>query len=153
MRKKLWFIFILSLLGIAASAYAVHLHYSVDASSFCNFSGTFNCDIVNKSWASEIIGIPVATIGLVGYALLALGSLWLICTQKLRTATWGAMALASLGGLGFAFFLTGVEIFSLHTLCIVCVASQLIILALTMLVWRFPEARQGVRSWFFSSAS
>lgn len=153
MRIKLIVILILSLAGVAVSAYALKLHYSLDPSTFCNINNTFNCDVVNKSWASEIAGIPVATMGLVGYALLALGSLWLLVTKKLNALTWGAVALASLGGLGFALFLTGVEIFSLRTFCIVCLASQAIILAITILVWRTPEARQGLRSWFFSASS
>jgi len=151
MKKKLWTILILAIVGIAVSGYAVHLHYSVEPSTFCNFGGAFNCDVVNKSWASEIAGIPVAIIGLVGYVLLALGSAWLLFTQKLRALTWGAMALASLGGLAFALFLTGVEIFSLHAYCIVCLASQILILTITILVWRTPEARQGLRGWFFSA--
>lgn len=151
MRKKLLAILILSLAGIAVSAYALKLHYTLDPTTFCNFNNTFNCDVVNKSWASEIAGIPVATIGLVGYALLALGSAWLLVTQKLHDLTWGAMAIASLGGLAFALFLTGVEIFDLKTFCVVCLVSQALILAIAILVWHTPEARQGLRSWFFSA--
>ena len=153
MRKKLIAIFILALAGIGVSAYALHLHYTVDPSSFCNFNDTLNCDVVNKSWASEIAGVPVALVGIVGYSLLVLGSIWLLATQKLRQLTWGAMALASIGALGFALFLTGVEVFSLHAYCIACLASQAIILALAWLVWSISEARQGFRSWFFSASS
>lgn len=153
MRSKLIAILILSFAGVAVSAYALHLHYTVDASSFCNFNHTFNCDVVNKSWASEITGIPVALLGIIGYCLLALGSAWLLVTQKLRQLTWGAMALASVGALGFALFLTGVEVFDLHAYCVVCLASQAIILAIAILVWFSAEARQGLRSWFFSASS
>ncbi|MEK7631798.1 MAG: vitamin K epoxide reductase family protein [Patescibacteria group bacterium] len=151
--KTFWIIFILSLAGMAVSGYAIKLHYSLDPSTFCNINDTFNCDVVNKSWASEIAGFPVATIGFIGYALLALGSGWLLLTKKLQALIWGAMALASAGGLGFALFLTGVEIFNLKTFCVVCLASQALILVITILVWRSPEARQGVRSWFFSGSS
>jgi uncharacterized membrane protein len=63
------------------------------------------------------------------------------------------MALASAGALGFALFLTGVETFDLHAYCVVCLASQAIILAVAWLVWSEAEARQGLRSWFFSSSS
>lgn len=153
MQKKLIAILILSLVGIAVSAYALKLHYTVDPSSFCNFNDTLNCDVVNKSWASEVAGVPVALVGVIGYSLLAVGSMWLLLTQKLRQLTWGAMALASIGALGFALFLTGVETFSLHAYCVVCLASQATILALAWLVWTIPDARQGLRSWFFSSAS
>lgn len=149
MHKKLIAILILSLAGVALSGYALHLHYTIDPSSFCNFNDTLNCDVVNKSWASEIAGVPVALVGIIGYSLLVLGSVWLLATQKLRQLTWGAMALASIGALGFALFLTGVEIFDLRAYCIVCLASQAVILTLAWLVWSIPEARQGLRSWFF----
>lgn len=152
MQKKLLAILVLALAGIAVSAYALKLHYTVDPSSFCNINDTFNCDVVNKSWASQIAGVPVALIGIVGYSLLAIGSGWLLVTQKIRAFTWGAIALASTGALGFALFLTGVEIFNLKAYCVACLASQAIILALAVLVWSTPEARQGVRSWFFSSS-
>ena len=153
MRKKLIATFILSLAGIALSGYALKLHYTVDPSSFCNFNDTLNCDVVNKSWASEIAGVPVALVGILGYGLLAIGSVWLLVTQKLRQLTWGAMALASIGALSFALFLTGVETFSLRAYCIVCLASQAVILALAWLDWSIPETRQGLRSWFFSASS
>ncbi len=153
MRKRLIAILILALAGIAVSAYALHLHYDVKATSFCNFNGTFNCDVVNKSWASQIAGVPVALIGIIGYALLVIGSAWLLIVKKIPNLTWGAMALASAGGFGFALFLTGVEFFSLHTFCVVCLTSQLLILAITWMTWATPEARQGLRSWFFASAS
>lgn len=153
MRKKLITIFLLSLAGVAVSAYALKLHYTVGPSTFCNINDTFNCDVVNKSWASQIAGVPVALLGIVGYALLGIGSVWLLVTQKLRQFTWGAMALASAGALGFALFLTGVEAFDLKAYCIVCLASQAIILVLAFLVWKTPDARQGLRSWFFSASS
>lgn len=153
MRTRLIAILMLALAGVAVSVYALKLHYTVGPSTFCNINDTFNCDVVNKSWASEIAGVPVALVGIIGYALLAIGSAWLLVTKKLRQLTWGAMALASIGALGFALFLTGVETFSLRAYCIVCLASQAIILALAWLVWSTPEARQGVRSWFFSASS
>jgi uncharacterized membrane protein len=144
---------VLAVAGIILSALALQLHYSVKASTFCNFSDTFNCDVVNKSWASQISGIPVALIGIIGYALILLGSIWVLLTKKLYLFTWGAIGLASLGGLGFSLFLTGVEIFNLHSFCIYCLGSQAVILTITILVWTSLEARQGFRSWFFSSPS
>lgn len=152
MRKKLIIICILALAGVAVSAYALKLHYTIGPSTFCNINDTFNCDVVNKSWASEIAGVPVALFGIIGYSLLAFGSLWLLLCKSLHQLVWGAITLASTGALGFALFLTGVEIFDLQAYCIVCLASQVIILVLSYLVWKTPEARQGLRSWFFSSS-
>jgi vitamin-K-epoxide reductase (warfarin-sensitive) len=153
MRNRLIFITILAAAGIVLSALSLQLHYSVKPSTFCNFNSTFNCDVVNKSWASQIAGIPVALIGIIGYALILLGSSWLLFTKKLFHFTWGAISIASLGGLGFSLFLTGVEVFDLHSFCIYCLGSQAVMLAISILVWAAPDARQGFRSWFFSSSS
>ncbi|MFA6042381.1 MAG: vitamin K epoxide reductase family protein [Patescibacteria group bacterium] len=152
-RTRLLTIAILSLAGIAVSAYALKLHYSVEPSTFCNFNATFNCDVVNKSWASQIAGVPVALLGIIGYALMLVVSLWLLLMKKLPTLAWGGLALASLGGLGFSLFLTGVEIFDLKTFCVLCLGSQVVMLAIALLVWTSVEARHSFRSWFFSSAS
>lgn len=152
-KSRLLTISILSLAGIAVSAYALNLHYTVEPSTFCNFNAAFNCDVVNKSWASQIAGVPVALLGIIGYALILGASLWLVWMKKLITVAWGGLALASIGGLGFSLFLTGVEIFDLKTFCVLCLGSQAVMLAIALLVWTSAEARQGLRSWFFSSAS
>jgi len=152
-KSRLIIVAILSVLGIIVSAYSLKAHYSITPSTFCDFNSTFNCDAVNKSWASEILGVPVALIGIIGYALILLGSLWLLATQKIANFTWGAMSLASVGGLGFALFLTGVEVFDLHAYCVLCLSSQILMLAITVLIWINTEARQGLCSWFFSSSS
>ncbi len=144
---------VLAVAGIAVSAYALKLHYTVEPSTFCNFNNAFNCDVVNKSWASQIAGVPVALLGIIGYALILAASVWLLMTKKLPNLVWGGLALASIGGLGFSLFLTGVEIFDLKTFCVLCLGSQAAILAIAILVWTSAEARQSFRSWFFSSAS
>ncbi|PIS40825.1 MAG: hypothetical protein COT26_01285 [Candidatus Kerfeldbacteria bacterium CG08_land_8_20_14_0_20_43_14] len=148
-KNRLIVITILSALGIVVSGYSLKLHYSIGSSSFCNFNSTINCDAVNHSWASEIAGVPVALMGIIGYALLLLGGFWLLVIKKITNFTWGAMALASLFGLGFSLFLTGVEIFSLRAYCLFCVTSQLLMLIIAWLIWKTSVARQGLRSWFF----
>ena len=45
----------------------------------------------------------------------------------------GFLLLASLGGLLFSFYLSGIEAFVLKTWCLVCVTSQLLILLITIL--------------------
>ncbi len=45
-------------------------HYAKSATEFCDFSEKFNCDIVNRSEYSSFEGIPVAGIGVLGYATL-----------------------------------------------------------------------------------
>ena len=62
---------ILALAGVVVSTVSLSRHYAKSATGFCDLSQKFNCDIVNRSEYSEVEGIPVAAIGVVGYAALA----------------------------------------------------------------------------------
>src|SRR5262249_22817246 len=59
---------ILAVAGIAVSSVSLQHHYAKSKTAYCDFGNTFNCDIVNRSEYSELLGIPVALIGMAGYA-------------------------------------------------------------------------------------
>jgi len=59
---------ILAVGGIVVSSVSLKHHYATSKTEFCDIGNTFNCDIVNRSEYSEILGMPVALIGMVGYA-------------------------------------------------------------------------------------
>ena len=121
---------VLSFVGIVVSGVSLQRHYAKSASEFCDFSQTFNCDIVNRSEYSEVEGIPVAAIGVLGYAaLFFLSTFW-----KSRPETPNRLLAASIAGLCFALYLTYVEAERLKTWCILCVISQALILLITMFV-------------------
>ena len=123
------FIAVLSLAGAIVSGISLQRHYAKSATDFCDFSQNFNCDIVNRSEYSEVEGIPVAGIGVVGYALLfLLSTLW-----RSRPETPTPLLVAAIAGLAFALYLTYVEAFRLHTWCILCVGSQLLIFLIAVL--------------------
>jgi uncharacterized membrane protein len=129
-RNRLWLVVIaiLSFAGIVLSAVSLQRHYARSASEFCDFSQKFNCDIVNRSEYSEVQGIPVAAIGLLGYAaLFFLSTFW-----KARPTTPNRLLAASIAGLGFALCLTYVEAYELKTWCVLCVASQVMIFLITV---------------------
>jgi len=68
---------VLALAGLAVSAVSLQRHYAKSATAFCDVGERFNCDIVNRSEYSSVVGIPVAGIGIVGYGvLLALATLY-----------------------------------------------------------------------------
>jgi len=56
-------VIILAILGIVVSSMSLYHHYDKSESSFCDFGGSFNCDIVNRSIYSTVFDIPVALIG------------------------------------------------------------------------------------------
>ena len=120
---------VLSIAGIAVSGVSLQRHYAKSATSYCDFNQNFNCDIVNRSEYSELAGIPVAGIGVAGYALLFI----LSALRKSRAETPTQLLSASIWGLGFALYLTYVEAYQLRTWCILCLASQALIFIITVL--------------------
>src|ERR1700757_1539939 len=119
----------LALAGVVISAVSLQRHYANSSSDFCDFSQQFNCDIVNRSEYSELEGMPVAAIGVAGYAVLfLLSTLW-----KSRRETPTRLLIAASVGLLIALYLTYVEAHDLKTWCILCLASQLLIFLITVL--------------------
>jgi vitamin-K-epoxide reductase (warfarin-sensitive) len=120
---------VLALAGMAVSAVSLQRHYAKSASAFCDFGERFNCDIVNRSEYSSVMGIPVAGIGMVGYGLLlALATLY-----RSRSETPVRLLAAAIAGLAFALYLTYIEGSVLETWCILCLSSLALIATITVL--------------------
>lgn len=125
-------ILVLALAGIALSAVSTVNHYRTDPTSYCDFSGEFNCDIVNRSIysrfpAESAYAVPVALIGLAGY--IGIGILTVLSGRAARVL----LMLAALGGLGFSLYLTYIEARVLYVWCILCLGSLAVIGAITAL--------------------
>lgn len=120
------FIVVLAVLGFAISTYAF-LHFHAFASgSVCNISATFNCDVVNRGPYSSIAGIPIALIGMAGYAFLAIAGFMQRRHPEERPLSVVLIAATSLAFL-FSLYLTAIEVFILEAFCILCLTSLLII--------------------------
>lgn len=126
-RFSLLAIAILSIAGIVVSSVSLRRHYAKSATSYCDFGEKFNCDIVNRSEQSELIGIPVAAIGVVGYGVLLVLSTF----YRARPETPTRLLVASVAGLLFALRLTYVEGYVLMTWCVLCLTSQGLIFVIT----------------------
>jgi vitamin-K-epoxide reductase (warfarin-sensitive) len=131
---------LLSLAGATVSAVSLQRHYATSATTFCDFSQQFNCDIVNRSEWSTLAGIPVAAIGVAGYVFLFVLSTF----RRFKPETPNLLVAAALAGLAFALYLTYIEAHELMTWCILCVASQFIIFGIAILAsiekWRASRA-------------
>jgi uncharacterized membrane protein len=130
-----YLIIVLALGGIVVSSLALHVHYSTDVQP-CSINQTWDCGIVNHSRFAEIVHIPVAAIGIAGYAVLAL--LGLGSYPRL-------LAAASLLAFAYALYLTHIEASILRVWCLYCVISQSIItlialLSLANLRWPFQPS-------------
>ena len=120
---------VLAAAGVIVSAVSLQRHYAKSATAFCDFSQKFSCDIVNRSEWSTVQGIPVAAIGVAGYAaLLVLSTFW-----KSRAETPNRLLGAAVAGLAFALYLTYIEAYELMTWCILCLISLVLISLISLL--------------------
>jgi uncharacterized membrane protein len=124
-----WVITALAIIGFALSALSVYNHYKKEATEYCDFGDTFNCDAVNKSAYSHIGPVPVAAIGVVGYILLLLLSRVRRENKLLSTV----LVFSALLGAGFSAWLTYIEARVLLSYCIICLGSFVCIVLIAVL--------------------
>jgi uncharacterized membrane protein len=122
-----------ALLGLLVAGYLTYVHYA-ELEPICA-GGSGGCEKVQNSSYAELAGVPVAVLGLVGYALI-LASLWL-------PSELGRMcgALLALIGFGFSLYLTWAELFEIDAICQWCVVSAVLMTILAVLTaWRLVIA-------------
>lgn len=119
----------ISFAGIIVSSVSLYHHFGTSKTSFCTFGESFNCDLVNRSPYSVVLGVPVALIGILGYLLI----LALATVYREKAETPGMILIVAAGGLAFALYLTYIEKFVLQAWCVLCLASLALILSTTAL--------------------
>jgi uncharacterized membrane protein len=110
----------LALLGLAISIYLTWVHYA-GIEPVCN--GISDCERVQTSEYADLVGIPVAVLGIAGYAAILV---------SLRTRVEVTALLAYLA-VAFSAYLTWAEVFKIDAICQWCVGSALITLAIAVL--------------------
>lgn len=121
---------VLATIGLGLASYLTYVHYA-GIKPACTAGES--CTKVQTSVYSELAGVPVALIGLIGYVVI-LGSLLAPETETTRFATVAFTVV----GFGFSCYLTYRELFSIHAICEWCVSSAVVMTILMCLsVWRF----------------
>ena len=110
----------LALVGLGISVYLTWVHYA-GIEPVC--TGVSDCERVQASSYAELLGIPVAVIGIVGYAAI-------LVSLRLRVEVTALLAYLALS---FSAYLTWAEVFRIEAICQWCVASALITLAIAVL--------------------
>jgi uncharacterized membrane protein len=110
----------LALLGLAISIYLTWVHYA-GIEPVC--TGISDCERVQTSGYAELVGIPVAVLGIVGYAAI-------LASLTLRVEVTALLAYLAVA---FSAYLTWAELFRIEAICQWCVASALASLAIAVL--------------------
>jgi vitamin-K-epoxide reductase (warfarin-sensitive) len=129
---------VLAVAGVVVSTVSLQHHYAKSKTEYCEFGEAFNCDIVNRSEYSSILGVPVALIGMLGYGALA----GLATVYRLRHETPRLLLGGAVAGLIFALYLTYIEARVMGVWCILCLSSLALISAIAVIsfiVWRRGE--------------
>lgn len=138
---------VLSTLGLGSSAYLTSIHLShlrTGAASICNLGSQLNCDVVNTSPWSELLGVPVSHFGTLFYLAMILLSLLWVAKQDLRVRLQPLMLFLTVVSCGFSLFLAGISLFVLSTFCVFCLSLYVINALLLGLV--LPQSRAALRA-------
>jgi len=130
-----YLIALLALAGVVVSSLALHVHYSTDVEP-CSINEKWDCGIVNHSPFAVIGPVPVAAIGIAGYAAMIV----LALARRKRLVLAAAVV-----GLGFSLYLTHIEKDVLMVWCVYCVSSLGIVSLVTLasLGWVFVGRKRA----------
>ena len=144
-RAVVYSTFALSLVGLGIAAYLTFTHFEGNKFLACSTTGLFNCDTVTSSPQSYILGMPVAVVGLVGYAVLAvLNSPWG------WRAPWYALHVARVaivaGSMAFVLWLVAAELLYVDHICEWCTGVHVVTFLLFVIIARVAPRQLGDRS-------
>ena len=114
---------VLAALGAAISAYLLVVR-ETGAALVCSTGG---CETVQSSSYAEVLGIPVAALGLIGFLGLLVASL--------GRGEWARLAQATLALAAFLFgvYLLAIQVFVIGALCQWCLATDVLTTAIVTL--------------------
>ena len=140
---RLMLIASLAAFGAVDAGYLVYEWYT--PSTWCDVNDVFSCTKVRESIWSSVAGIPTATVGLVGFAvLLALAVLALRGTDQIGPwTTFRWLLMFAILGAAIGVGLTLVEVFVIHAVCLLCALGFGLDLVILGLAWTLPRADQS----------
>ena len=119
-----YLLLLLAIMGVIVSSLALREHYREYGDSPCSINEHWDCGVVNHSPYAMLGPIPVATVGIIGYILMALLS-------YLRA--YRLLLIPTFAGLAFSLYLANIEAHILGVWCIYCVISLGIISVMALL--------------------
>lgn len=123
---------LISVAGIGISIYLTVVHYA-SVPLVCGANGIVNCERVLSSPYASVAGIPISVGGLVWFALSAAAAS--LALQRSPEPGWlqPVQVAWSLLGLLTVFYLVGVEVLAVGSLCAWCTGLHVLIVVLLVL--------------------
>jgi uncharacterized membrane protein len=130
-----------ALLGLAISAYLTVEHFTGSTTLACPEGATINCAKVTSSAWSELVGVPVAVLGLGFFVLMS---------ALLSPPAWRRQALdpvrvaAVTAGVAMVLYLIWVELFRVNAICLWCTAVHVCtVVLLGTVLWRVASRERS----------
>jgi uncharacterized membrane protein len=123
----------LSMAGLVLSVYLTVEHFTAPGTLACPANATVDCGRVTTSEQATLLGIPVAVLGVVFFAAMAIvcwPAVWRRDERWLRPARVAAAST----GVVFVLYLVYAEVFLLGAVCLWCTAVHVVAFALFCVV-------------------
>ena len=141
-----------SLVGLAASIELILLHIKAHTHpmerSFCSVHSKVDCLSVAESPYAVLFGVPVATWATLAFAVLVVGTGWVLLRQRKAAARGDALpgvtfalSAVSVAAAGWMAYLSH---FVIGVLCIVCAVLYVVNPTLLVLSWRIAKRHGGL---------
>jgi uncharacterized membrane protein/thiol-disulfide isomerase/thioredoxin len=129
---RIWLIVLLSVIGLGVAGYLAYVE-TLQVTAACGPIG--DCNAVQQSEHARLFGfLPVAWLGLIGYALLVIFSiLWRVASNQSKPIISVGINSLTLFATIFSIYLTYLEIFVIRAVCSWCLSSAIISTLLLLL--------------------
>jgi uncharacterized membrane protein len=123
---------VLSIIGLGVSIYLTYVEFT-HTRALCGPVG--DCNAVQSSPYAKLFGVlPIGLVGTIGYIAILFAWIWRrFRTDSLARIAGPAMFGMALFGTLFSIYLTYLELFVIHAVCIWCLSSAIIITLLMLL--------------------
>ena len=137
---------IASLMGFGIAMY-LGIQHDSNAPSACNIDSSFNCDVVNRSAYSEMLGYPIAFLGAGYYFSMLLISIFSFGDSKKYRLAGMFLTATGIVSILYSLFLAYISKFVLGAWCLFCIGMYGVNCILTLLGTRWTkQARQDFAS-------
>jgi uncharacterized membrane protein len=123
---------VLAIIGLVVSLYLTYVEFT-STRALCGPVG--DCNAVQNSPYAKLFGVvPIGLVGAIGYIVILVAWAWRrFKTDALARIAGPAMFGMALFGALFSIYLTYLELFVIHAVCIWCLSSAILITVLMML--------------------
>lgn len=130
----------LALIGIGLAIYLYYNYLIAADHTICSISSTINCSAIITGDLAEWFGVPVSLVGLIGYIIILISSLWHKKKLLFFMTTFGLL---------FCLRLSILELFVEKLICPICLLCQtimIIVFALSLKLLIQPEKQETAES-------